>query len=173
LCCLGAMTWRWAPQTLYTLRRNTASIIKGLVLMAGKKKSYFVLVVISFKVNDFYLIQWLNDLINDMLKFEVVISPSNPLWTVPTSLPRSQPSPVLLTMQDKTEGEFFLQPLRTISAGFNPSPGLPPSLGRGLVAPPPPSCHLLLSRYTSARRQRSDLFGLRVKLPPVTTSLNT
>jgi len=31
LCCLGAMTRRWAPQTHYTLRRNTASIMKGLV----------------------------------------------------------------------------------------------------------------------------------------------
>ena len=28
LCFQGAMTWRWAPQTCYTLRRNTASIIK-------------------------------------------------------------------------------------------------------------------------------------------------
>jgi len=30
LCCLGAMTRRWAPQTRYTLRRNTTSIMKGL-----------------------------------------------------------------------------------------------------------------------------------------------
>jgi len=29
LRCLGAMTWRWTPQTRYTLRRNTASILKG------------------------------------------------------------------------------------------------------------------------------------------------
>jgi len=39
--------------------------------------------------------------------------------------------------------------------------------------------HQLRFRYsficqgTSTRRQRRDLFGLRVKLPPVTTSLTT
>jgi len=27
--------------------------------------------------------------------------------------------------------------------------------------------------FASTRRQRSDLFGLRVKLPPVTTSITT
>jgi len=31
LAWLNALTWRWTPQTRYTLRRNTASIIKGLV----------------------------------------------------------------------------------------------------------------------------------------------
>jgi len=52
-------------------------------------------------------------------------SPSHPLWIVPTSLPRSQPSLVLLSMQDKTE-EIFFQRLRTPSAGSNsPPPGLP------------------------------------------------
>jgi len=30
LCCLGAMTRRWAPPTRYALRRNTASIMKDL-----------------------------------------------------------------------------------------------------------------------------------------------
>jgi len=35
-------------------------------------------------------------------------SPSYPLWTVSTSLPGSQPSFVLLPMQDKKEGEFFM-----------------------------------------------------------------
>jgi len=35
-------------------------------------------------------------------------SPSHPLWTVPTSLPRFQSFLVLISMQDKTEGEFFL-----------------------------------------------------------------
>ena len=29
----GAMTWRWAPPTRYTLRRNTASIMKDLILI--------------------------------------------------------------------------------------------------------------------------------------------
>jgi len=28
LCCLGAMSRRWAPQTRYTLRRNTVSLMK-------------------------------------------------------------------------------------------------------------------------------------------------
>jgi len=33
-CCLGAMTRRWSPHTLtYRLRRNMASIMKGLVLV--------------------------------------------------------------------------------------------------------------------------------------------
>jgi len=31
LRCRGAMTRRWAPQTRYTLLRNTASIMKGLI----------------------------------------------------------------------------------------------------------------------------------------------
>jgi len=31
----------------------------------------------------------------------------------------------------------------------------------------------VICQGTSNRRQRRDLFGLRVKLPPVTTSLNT
>jgi len=39
------------------------------------------------------------------------LSPSHPLWTVPTSPPWSQPSFVLLLMQDKTKGEFYLQRL--------------------------------------------------------------
>jgi len=30
---LGAMTRSWAPQIRYTLRRNTASMMKGLVLV--------------------------------------------------------------------------------------------------------------------------------------------
>jgi len=33
LCCLGAMLQRWVPPTRYTLRRNTTSIMKGLVLV--------------------------------------------------------------------------------------------------------------------------------------------
>jgi len=31
LCCLGAMTRRWIPQTRYTNRRNPASIMRGLI----------------------------------------------------------------------------------------------------------------------------------------------
>jgi len=51
--------------------------------------------------------------------------PSYPLWTISTSLPRSQPSFVLLFMQEKTEGEFFLQYLWTPPAGSDlPPPGL-------------------------------------------------
>jgi len=48
----------------------------------------------------------------------------------PVSLPRSQPSFVLLPMQDKTEGEyvFFLQRLRTSTAGPNSSPWIVPHL---------------------------------------------
>jgi len=42
-----------------------------------------------------------------------------------TSLPRSQPFLVLLPMQDKMEGEFFLQRLRTSSAkSYSPTSGL-------------------------------------------------
>jgi len=59
-------------------------------------------------------------------------SPSYPLWTVQTSLPRSQPSFVLLPKQEKTEGEFFMQRLRTPSAGSN-SP--PPWLSRIRASP--------------------------------------
>jgi len=33
--------------------------------------------------------------------------------------------------------------------------------------------HLFVNRYISTRRERSDLFGLRVMLPPVITSLTT
>jgi len=62
-------------------------------------------------------------------------SPSYPLWTISTSLPRSQLTSVLLPMQDKTE-EFFLQRLRTPSAGSD-SP--PPWLSRIQVFP---ACHL-------------------------------
>ena len=32
LCCLGAMTRRWAPPTRYTLWRNAASKIKDLII---------------------------------------------------------------------------------------------------------------------------------------------
>ena len=32
-CCLGAMMWRWAPQTHYMLQRNTTSITKKLILI--------------------------------------------------------------------------------------------------------------------------------------------
>jgi len=31
MCCLDAMTRRWAPQTRYALRRNEANIIKGFL----------------------------------------------------------------------------------------------------------------------------------------------
>jgi len=64
---------------------------------------------------------WLNDL-----------SPSHPLWTVPTSLPRSQPFLVLLPMQDKTE-EFFMQRMRTPSAARSDSP--PSGLSRIRASP--------------------------------------
>ena len=33
LCCLGVMTWRWVPQTRYTLRRNVASLTKDLIII--------------------------------------------------------------------------------------------------------------------------------------------
>ena len=33
LCCPDAMTLRWAPPTRYILRRNTASIMKDLILI--------------------------------------------------------------------------------------------------------------------------------------------
>jgi len=59
-------------------------------------------------------------------------SPFYPLWIVSTSLPRLQPSFVLLPMQDKTEGEFFMQRLRTSSAGSD-SP--PPWLSRIRASP--------------------------------------
>jgi len=58
-------------------------------------------------------------------------SRSYPLWTVRTSLPRSQPSLVLSPMQDKTEEEFVLQRLRTLSARSN----LPPRLSRIWASP--------------------------------------
>jgi len=35
LCCLSAMTQRWALLTRYTLRRNTTCIMKGLVFETG------------------------------------------------------------------------------------------------------------------------------------------
>jgi len=63
-------------------------------------------------------------------------SPSYPLWTVSTSLPRSQPSIGLLPVQDEKEGEFFMQRLRTPSAGSD-SP--PPWLSRIWASP---ACHL-------------------------------
>jgi len=44
-------------------------------------------------------------------------SPSHLLCTVPTSLPQSQPSLVLLPMQNNTEEEFFWEHLRISSAG--------------------------------------------------------
>ena len=31
LCCLGAMTWRWAPLTRYTFQRIIARIMKDLI----------------------------------------------------------------------------------------------------------------------------------------------
>ena len=31
LCCPGAMMWRWALRTRYTLWRNTANVIKDLI----------------------------------------------------------------------------------------------------------------------------------------------
>ena len=31
LCCLGAMTWRWAPPTRYTFQRIIARIMKDLI----------------------------------------------------------------------------------------------------------------------------------------------
>jgi len=53
------------------------------------------------------------------------LSSSCSLWTVTTSLPRSQPSLAFFPMQDKTERSFFLQHLQTPSAGFDsPPPGL-------------------------------------------------
>jgi len=63
-------------------------------------------------------------------------SPSNLLWTLSTSLPRPQPSLVLLSMQDKTEGEFFLQSLRT------PSIELSSSLSGLSCIWATPACHL-------------------------------
>jgi len=47
LFCLDAMTWRLAQQTRYTLRRNTANMMKGLILVyltrnnQGHRKKYF------------------------------------------------------------------------------------------------------------------------------------
>jgi len=35
------------------------------------------------------------------------------------------------------------------------------------------TCSLICQGIYSTKRQRKDLFGLRVKLPPVTTSLTT
>jgi len=54
-------------------------------------------------------------LLSDSFGFLGETGPSRscPLWTVPTT--RSQ-SFVLLSMQDKTEGEFFLQHLQTLPA---------------------------------------------------------
>jgi len=63
-------------------------------------------------------------------------SPSHPLWTVPTSLPRSQPSLVLLPMQDKTEEKLFVQRLRTPYAESDSSP---PGLSWIWASP---ACHL-------------------------------
>ena len=48
LCCPGAMTRRWAPQTRYTLRRITASIIKDLIDLNKMQ-----LLTLSF-LNDFF-----------------------------------------------------------------------------------------------------------------------
>jgi len=71
-------------------------------------------------------------------------SPSHPLWrTVPTSLPRSQPSLVILLMQDKTEREFFMQRLRTPFAG---SDSTPPGLSRTRSSP---ARHLWLGTTSS------------------------
>ena len=41
LCCQGAMTRRWAPQTRYTLRRITASIIQELIWFSIKTNFEF------------------------------------------------------------------------------------------------------------------------------------
>ena len=38
----GAMTQRWDPQTRYTLRRNTASVIKELILIKTKKIQFHI-----------------------------------------------------------------------------------------------------------------------------------
>jgi len=56
---------------------------------------------------------------------ELALLRLNLLWTIPTSLSRSQSSLVLLLNQYKTEEEFFLQRLQTPSAGSDsPPPGL-------------------------------------------------
>jgi len=41
-CCLGAMTRRWEPTTRYTLRRNTVSIMKGLVFRLDVTRIFFL-----------------------------------------------------------------------------------------------------------------------------------
>ena len=41
LCYSGAMTRRWAPETRYTLRRNTASIMKDFIWFWLEKPSSF------------------------------------------------------------------------------------------------------------------------------------
>jgi len=51
-----------------------------------------------------------------------ILLPSHPLWTVQTSLPRSQLFLLLLFMQDKTKGELFLQRLRSSPARSNSPP---------------------------------------------------
>jgi len=33
LCCLGALTQRWTPQTCYMLLHNTANIMKGVYFL--------------------------------------------------------------------------------------------------------------------------------------------
>ena len=38
LCCSGAMTWRWAPQTRYMLRRYKASVTKDLFDLNIRKR---------------------------------------------------------------------------------------------------------------------------------------
>jgi len=37
-----AMTWKWAPPTRCTLRRNTASIMKGLVFVLVTKQNRII-----------------------------------------------------------------------------------------------------------------------------------
>jgi len=59
-------------------------------------------------------------------------SPSYPLWALLTSLPRSQPCFVLLPMQNKKKGEFFMQRLWTPSAGSDLPP---PWLSRFQTSP--------------------------------------
>jgi len=65
-----------------------------------------------------------NSLLPDSFAFFRGTGPSmfRPLSTVPASLSPLQPSFVLLPMQDKTEGEFFLQHLLTSTEESNSFP---------------------------------------------------
>ena len=42
LCCLGAMTLWWAPQTRYSLWPNTASMRKDLILVVGLGSKWLI-----------------------------------------------------------------------------------------------------------------------------------